>query len=116
MIRTLFVNFFFKIKDRNTIAAIIASMLAALFVYTGMSKLLDNALFLSQLNRSPFIHPFVGFIGSTLPAGELVVYILPCCVQVGLKRAPAPLLGVAPVLMAVEVPPLLKYKVSLLEG
>jgi uncharacterized membrane protein YphA (DoxX/SURF4 family) len=52
---------------------IISSLLVLLFVYTGLSKLLDFQTFHLQLSKSPFITKFADAVAWTLPIGELVV-------------------------------------------
>lgn len=55
---------------------IICSLLAILFVYTGLTKMSNYGEFRFQLGRSPFVQPFAGLIAATLPAFELLVVIL----------------------------------------
>src|ERR1700730_10623588 len=54
---------------------IISCLLIVLFVYTGLSKLLDYQTFKFQLGRSPYVHMIATFIASTLPAAELLIVL-----------------------------------------
>ena len=54
---------------------IISSLLASLFVYAAISKLLDYRTFRVQLSQSPFITHYAGFISWLLPAAELFTAI-----------------------------------------
>lgn len=47
-----------------------------LFLYTGISKLMDFSVFKEQLNTSPILRPFSGIIGFGLPIIEFAVTIL----------------------------------------
>ncbi|TXJ24867.1 MAG: hypothetical protein E6Q24_15070 [Chitinophagaceae bacterium] len=58
---------------RRFFIVIICSLLAFLFVYTGLNKMLDYSEFRFQLGRSPFIQPIAGLVAATLPAFELLV-------------------------------------------
>jgi len=58
---------------RNLVIEIISSLLILLFVYTGVSKLLDFSNFHLQLSKSPFITAFADPVAWTIPAGELLV-------------------------------------------
>jgi len=66
------------VKSKQTYIQLIASLLAALFVYTGINKMWDYDVFRSQLGRSPFIESFAGFVSATLPSFELVIATLLC--------------------------------------
>ncbi|MET6999410.1 MauE/DoxX family redox-associated membrane protein [Chitinophaga defluvii] len=61
---------------RRAIIEIICSLLAILFVYTGLTKLFNYSEFRFQLGRSPFVQPIAGLISDTLPAFELIVVLL----------------------------------------
>jgi hypothetical protein len=58
---------------KNFIIEIISGLLILLFVYTGLSKLLDYNSFHLQLSRSPFITAFADQVAWALPAGEILV-------------------------------------------
>ena len=66
------------VKSRQTYIQLISSLLAALFVYTGLNKMLDYEVFRSQLGRSPFIESFAGLTSATLPSFELAIAALLC--------------------------------------
>jgi uncharacterized membrane protein YphA (DoxX/SURF4 family) len=66
------------LKSKQTYIQLISSLLAALFVYTGLNKMMDYEVFKSQLGRSPFIEPFAGVISVTLPSFELAIAALLC--------------------------------------
>jgi len=55
---------------------IIAILFIILWVYAGMSKLMDYEKFRFQLGRSPFIQNIAPFIAIFLPTGEIVIAIL----------------------------------------
>ena len=67
-----------RLFSRNNIIVLISSLLASLFVYTGLNKLMDNDVFKAQLGRSPFIQGMAGIIATALPTGELLIAILLC--------------------------------------
>src|SRR4051794_40709041 len=47
-----------------------------LFIYTGISKLMDYSLFKDQIAMSPILQPFAGIITWTLPLAEFFTAIL----------------------------------------
>ena len=61
---------------RNLIIEIISGLLILLFLYTGLSKLLEPEKFLFSLEKSPLLSPFSGFISIALPAGEIILAAL----------------------------------------
>jgi len=61
-------------KRRGAIE-IISSLVASLFVYAAISKLLDYRTFQVQLSQSPFITHYAGFISWLLPVAELFTAI-----------------------------------------
>lgn len=74
-------NIFIKIASlswlkKNTIIEIIALLLVILFLYTGISKLLDYPVFKEQLAESPVLKPVAPIIAWLLPSTEFVVSIL----------------------------------------
>jgi uncharacterized membrane protein YphA (DoxX/SURF4 family) len=62
--------------NQNKIIEIICCLLAILFVYASVSKLLEYDLFQLQLNQSPFITRFSGIIAWLLPIIEIIVGLL----------------------------------------
>jgi uncharacterized membrane protein YphA (DoxX/SURF4 family) len=61
---------------RRNIDGILSSLLVALFVYAGLSKMLDYANFKLQLGKSPFIAGFAPVLAWAIPTIELIVAIL----------------------------------------
>lgn len=64
---------------RNTkfnLLELIVAVLILVFVYTGVSKLLDRHLFESRLLQMPLLHVMPVFVSYTLPFTELVVAVL----------------------------------------
>jgi len=57
---------------KHIITEIICSLLAMLFVYASVSKLLDYNVFKMQLSRSPFITHFSAIIAWLLPTTEII--------------------------------------------
>jgi uncharacterized membrane protein YphA (DoxX/SURF4 family) len=51
----------------------IACLLIILFVYAGLSKLIDFSTFRFQLGRSPFITQIAGFVAWSIPAAEIIL-------------------------------------------
>ena len=52
---------------------LICSLLVLLFIYTGLSKLLDFSTFHLQLSKSPFITNYANAVAWILPAVEIVI-------------------------------------------
>jgi uncharacterized membrane protein YphA (DoxX/SURF4 family) len=65
-----------QLANRATIVQIICSLLIVLFIYAGLSKLLNYQSFRFELGRSPFITKIAGFVAWSLPTIELVISIL----------------------------------------
>ncbi|MBW7891306.1 MAG: DoxX family membrane protein [Chitinophagaceae bacterium] len=61
---------------KTLIVDIISGLLILLFVYAGLSKLLDYADFKFQLSRSPFVTKVAGLVAWAVPASEIVVALL----------------------------------------
>jgi putative oxidoreductase len=62
---------------KDTIIDIISCLFIMLFLYTGVSKLLDFSRFSSTLERSPLLKSYASVIAIILPLVELmVVYLL----------------------------------------
>jgi hypothetical protein len=57
---------------------IICALLIFLFIYTGISKLLDYHTFRRQLGQSPFITFYAPLLSWALPVGEIVIAALLC--------------------------------------
>jgi len=58
---------------RKIIVEVICGLLILLFIYTGLSKMLDYGAFRLQLGKSPFITRFAVPVAWTLPAIEILV-------------------------------------------
>lgn len=58
---------------------VISALLCLLFIYAGLSKLLDHHVFSEQLERSPFIGNFAPLISYNLPFLELLVAVMLVC-------------------------------------
>jgi uncharacterized membrane protein YphA (DoxX/SURF4 family) len=61
---------------KTWIIDIIAILLMVLFLYTGISKVMDYNVFKEQLAESPVLSPVAGIIAIGLPLAEVVVSIL----------------------------------------
>jgi uncharacterized membrane protein YphA (DoxX/SURF4 family) len=61
---------------RATIVEIIALLFAILFLYTGISKLLEYTVFKEQIAASPVLAPVAKWIAAGLPLAELLVAVL----------------------------------------
>jgi hypothetical protein len=59
--------------SKKQLLDIICALLIFLFVYTGISKLLDYHTFRRQLGQSPFITFYAPLLAWALPLGELVI-------------------------------------------
>ena len=55
---------------------IVSALLAMVFIYAAISKLIDFNNFSLQLNQSPFIYPFAGWVVWIIPAGETFTVFL----------------------------------------
>ncbi len=72
---------------RRTIIETIAALLITLFVYAGLSKLLDHHTFSLQLAQSPLLGSWAFIIAWALPTGELLlaaVLVIPATRLLGL--------------------------------
>jgi hypothetical protein len=58
---------------RKLLLDIICALLIFLFIYTGISKLLDYHTFRRQLGQSPFITFYAPLIAWALPLGEIII-------------------------------------------
>ncbi|ACU62985.1 MauE/DoxX family redox-associated membrane protein [Chitinophaga pinensis] len=59
--------------SRKLLSDILSALLVFLFIYTGMSKLLDYHTFRRQLGQSPFITLYAPVIVWALPLGEIII-------------------------------------------
>lgn len=58
---------------RKPFIDIICALLIFLFIYTGISKLLDYHTFRRQLGQSPFITFYAPLLAWALPLGEIII-------------------------------------------
>jgi uncharacterized membrane protein YphA (DoxX/SURF4 family) len=61
---------------RTVISEIIAIFFSVLFLYTGVSKIMEFDAFLEQLIDTPVLSPLAGWIAVLLPATEFAVTLL----------------------------------------
>jgi uncharacterized membrane protein YphA (DoxX/SURF4 family) len=61
---------------RNTLIEIIAWLFVILFLYTGISKLMEYAVFKEQLSTSPIIGQIASIVAWGLPLIEFIVSLL----------------------------------------
>jgi len=61
---------------KDAIVKFIALLSILLFIYTGISKLIDYSLFKDQVAMSPILQPFAGIITWILPLAEFFTAIL----------------------------------------
>jgi uncharacterized membrane protein YphA (DoxX/SURF4 family) len=61
---------------KRTIPSIVALLLVVLFLYTGISKLMEYTVFKEQIGASPILHPIAPFIAWALPLSEFAVAVL----------------------------------------
>lgn len=69
-------NITFSWLKKETIVEIIAFLFVILFLYTGISKLMEYSVFKEQIAESPVLKPFASFIAWSLPLLEFVVSLL----------------------------------------
>jgi uncharacterized membrane protein YphA (DoxX/SURF4 family) len=75
--RNLFVRIIsFSWISKATIVEIIAMLFMILFLYTGVSKLMDYAVFKEQIADSPILKPVAPFTAWALPLTEFIVTLL----------------------------------------
>lgn len=65
-----------SVRTRNIIVETICLLFILLFVYAGLSKLLDFENFRLQLGQSPIVSAFAGVIAWMIPALELLIALL----------------------------------------
>lgn len=61
---------------KDTFSKVLASMLVILFIYAGLSKLMDYSTFRFQLGRSPYVTGIAGFVAWSMPVAEIVTALL----------------------------------------
>src|SRR5260370_39077030 len=61
---------------RTTISEIISMLFVTLFLYTGISKLMEYAVFKEQIAASPVLKPFARWLVWLLPLSEFSAAIL----------------------------------------
>jgi len=64
------------ISKQSTIVDIISVLFMVLFLYTGISKLMDYSLFKEQISTSPLLAPVARYVAGGLPWAEFLVTIL----------------------------------------
>jgi uncharacterized membrane protein YphA (DoxX/SURF4 family) len=62
--------------SKSTLVEIIGFLFIILFLYTGISKLMEYSVFKEQIAESPILQPFAPFIAWSLPLTEFLVSIL----------------------------------------
>jgi len=60
----------------NTIIEIIVLLFATLFLYTGISKLMEYAVFKEQIALSPLLKPVSRWLAIILPITEIIVSVI----------------------------------------
>jgi uncharacterized membrane protein YphA (DoxX/SURF4 family) len=61
---------------RTTLVEIIIMLYVILFLYTGISKLMEYSIFKEQISTSPLLAPFSKLIALGLPSIEFIVVVL----------------------------------------
>lgn len=61
---------------QSTLIEIISLLFIILFLYTGVSKLMDYSVFKEQIATSPLLAPVSAWIAILLPAIEIIVSVL----------------------------------------
>ncbi|KAA2239755.1 hypothetical protein F0L74_26550 [Chitinophaga agrisoli] len=61
---------------KRTIPSVVALLLVVLFLYTGISKLMEYTVFKEQISESPILAPIAPFVAWALPLAEFIVAIL----------------------------------------
>src|SRR5882757_5894286 len=61
---------------RSTIIEVISILFMILFLYTGISKLIEYSVFREQIAESPILAPLASFIAWSLPLIEFSVVVL----------------------------------------
>jgi uncharacterized membrane protein YphA (DoxX/SURF4 family) len=66
----------FSWLTKSTIVEIISMLFIILFLYTGISKLMEYGVFKEQIAESPILQPIAPFIAWSLPLTEFLVSLL----------------------------------------
>jgi uncharacterized membrane protein YphA (DoxX/SURF4 family) len=61
---------------KNILVEIISLLFIILFLYTGISKLMDYTVFKEQIATSPLLAPISGWIAILLPAIEIILSVI----------------------------------------
>jgi len=61
---------------KRNLPTVIAYLFILLFLYTGMSKLMDYSVFKAQIGSSPILEPIAPFVAWALPLAEFAVAAL----------------------------------------
>lgn len=61
---------------KSTIIEIIAFLYMILFLYTGLSKLMEFDVFKQQIAESPILTPVAPIVAALLPATEIILVVL----------------------------------------
>ena len=69
-------NILFTWMSKSTIVEIISILFVILFLYTGISKLMEYGVFKEQIAESPILQPIAPFIAWALPLTEFLVSLL----------------------------------------
>lgn len=69
-------TFSFAWLSKATIVEIISVLFIILFLYTGISKLMEYSVFKEQIAESPILQPVAPFIAWSLPLTEFLVSLL----------------------------------------
>jgi uncharacterized membrane protein YphA (DoxX/SURF4 family) len=62
--------------SKSTIVEIIAVLFIILFLYTGISKLMEYTVFKEQISESPILKPIAPFIAWALPLTEFLISLM----------------------------------------
>ena len=69
-------NLLFTWITKSTLVEIISILFVILFLYTGISKLMEYSVFKEQMAESPVLKPFAPFMAWALPLTEFIVSLL----------------------------------------
>src|SRR5690349_3095795 len=69
-------NILFTWMSKSTLVEIISCLFIILFLYTGISKLMEYSVFKEQMADSPILKPVAPIIAWALPLTEFLVTIL----------------------------------------
>lgn len=65
-----------SILSKSNITEIISILVVILFLYTGLSKLIDISIFRKQIGESPILEPIAPLIAWGLPLLEFIISLL----------------------------------------